>query len=215
LLATHAAPVDVALMAAAFTAANLPTQPGIPVPVAAPFIGIAASAAVPTTPPAPSIVGSSIVDLDLISLGSSEVAEGEEQGPRTLSASGTDDANDDDAIDDPSSAGEWLGDGASTVAMAYRAGATREASHDACFADAPWSAIPKLDELAACELGDLSAELPSPVLLMAVILTSFEGYHRFRTDHSSSSAGSGETADCCPRSRVRPRLPPARASRVE
>ncbi|HEV3023595.1 MAG TPA: hypothetical protein VGX76_14070, partial [Pirellulales bacterium] len=53
LLATHSTPADVALLAAAFTAANLPTQPVNPVSVAAPFTGTAAGAAVPTTPPAP------------------------------------------------------------------------------------------------------------------------------------------------------------------
>ncbi|HVC95359.1 MAG TPA: hypothetical protein VND64_16810 [Pirellulales bacterium] len=202
LLARHTTPVDVALFVAAFTTANPQSQPVSPVPVAAPTISSAAGAAAPTTTPAPSIVGSSIVDLDLISLGLSELAEDEDQGPRTLPAPGTDDKESDDdggdydgdydAIDDQSPAGRSQGNGASTVAPDYRAGATREALHDTCFADAPWSAKPILDELAAFGLGDLSKEFPSPALLTAVILTSFEGYHRSRTDSAAEDKRRGE-----------------------
>jgi len=141
-------------------------------------VPVFATSSTSTASAAPSIASSRSIDLDIVSLGLSELEDEESQ-----ESSQAPDADDSEpsSPEGPSLKG---GNGTSTAsgAMARRTSASSSELHDLCFADLSWSAVPDLGELPLFGLGEMGAVFPSPLLMVAALLTSFEGYRRFRTE---------------------------------
>jgi hypothetical protein len=168
----HATPLDVVVLVAIPPQIQSVGQISFAVPALAVSSASAAVAA------APSIASSRSIDLDIVSLGSSQVADEESQ-------EATKDQDEEES--EPSSPEESSrkgGNGSSVAGtvMARRAGTSSSELHDLCFADLSWSAVPELGELPLFGLGEMGDVFPSPLLMVAALLTSFEGYRRFRTD---------------------------------
>ena len=187
-LAANATRSEIVAFVRAFFAFNEQFQSARPVPIVVPpLINTPTSATMSTPDAKPSIVGSSI-HWDLDPMEWSQVAEGEDEpDEETLPGPDTNELK-----NSPSAGVSLKGGGRfSTLkeaSVARRAGASTHELHDLCFADESWSAIPELSELPLFGLGEPGETVPSPMLLMAALLTSFEGYRRFRSDSADRLA---------------------------
>jgi len=173
----HASPADVVVL--------VPVTPQVQsvgqVPFAVPALAVSAASAAAA---APSIASSQSIDLDIVSLGSSLV--GDEEGRDESPAPGADESG--PSLPEEASFKGRNGPTAAGAATARRAGASLSELHDLCFADLSWSAVPELGELPLFGLGEMGDVLPSPLLMVAALLTSFEGYRRFRTDSADKKS---------------------------
>jgi hypothetical protein len=175
----HTSPFDTdASFELAFIASTKQAAVANPVPLSVPLNAAATAPAAAPAATSPAIAPTATTDLNLVSLGSSDVA-----GENNLSP--LPERRDVEVIAPPV---RTLPSGDAGTSVSLRAatglqgGALRDALHDACFADESWSAVPELSELTSFGLGELRESFPPPLVMMAALLTSFEGFRRFRKD---------------------------------